>query len=205
MIHLSRILFEPVLRRENFLSKQDARVKVIACTIVLVTNLIVYSDIFQVSWLIFYVVLALSWKVELRYIFGRLSIALLISIFLLITKLGNLHLALVILAGVSCVSLFSFSTPMEDIFSALSKLKISTTLLEVTFLMYKYIFIFFEELDSIYHAQVLRLGYLGFKNSFRSLSILVGMLMLRSFVRAQTCYEAILARGYKDKLSNLWT
>lgn len=200
MIHLSHILFEPVLRRENFLSRADSRLKALVCIIVLIMNLIIPSNIFQILLLVFYLAIALSWRVKFSYIIGRLFIPFLMGVFLMFSRLASLHLALVILAGVSCVSLFSFSTPMEDIFSGLSKLKFPRVLLEITFLMYKYIFIFFEEMDSIYHAQKVRLGYLGFRNRLRSLSILAGMLIIRSFECAHTFYEAILARGYKDKL-----
>lgn len=201
MIHFSHILFEPVVLRENFLSRLDARIKIAFCIFALILNLVLPGNIFQVLLLIFYFAVALSWKVRLRYIFSRLFIPFLIGILLLFTKLGSLHLFLSILAGVSTVSLLSFSAPFEDILSASSKLKwCPTILIEITFLMYKYIFIFFEEIDAIYHAQAARLGYINMKNAVHSLGILVGMLIIRSFIRAQSAYEAILARGYKDRL-----
>lgn len=200
MIELSHILFEPVILKENFFSRLDNRIKVVFCIIILIINLIIPGNIFQISLLVFYVLIASTWKVRLVYILGRLFVPIFIAGLLMLTRLGELHLALVIVAGVSCISLLSFSTPIEGLLLALRRLKTPQILIEITFLMYKYIFIFFEQTQTIYHAQVSRLGYHKFRNSLRSLAILVGMLIIRSFERAQASYEAILARGYRDEL-----
>ncbi|MCM8798871.1 MAG: hypothetical protein NC821_05360 [Candidatus Omnitrophica bacterium] len=200
MIQLSHILFEPVLLRENFLSKLDPRLKVLFCIFFLTLNLILSGNIFSIFLLIFSLVVSLSWKVKWRYIFSRLFIPFLIGVFLILTRISGLHLALVILSGVAMISLLSFSTHIEDILWALSKFRVPQILLEIFYLMYKFIFLFFEEVNNIYYAQKSRLGYKDFKHTFGSLGILVGMLVIRSFERARLCYEAILARGYKDKL-----
>lgn len=201
MIHLHHILFEPVILKENFLSRMDTRLKVIWCGLCLILNLVLPI---QIILLFLYLVIALSWKVRPHYILGRLTIPFLIGLFLVIIGLSDVRLALVIPAGVSCVGLLSFSTHMEDMLSALGRLRFPGVLVEIMFLMYKYIFIFLEEIETIYHAQKARMGYKDFKTSLRSLGILTGMLVIRSFDRAQYCYEAMLARGYgynKDRKS----
>jgi len=200
MIELFHILFVPVLSKKNFLRRLDARIKVIFCIIILILNLTFPGNLFQLSFLVFYLLFALMGKIKLIYILGRIFIPLFIAIFLMLSRLADLHLALVIMAGVACISLLSFTTSIEEVLLALRKFKIPKTLLEIIFFIYKYISIFFQEAQTIYHAQVSRLGYLNFKNSLRSLTILVGMLIVRSFSRAQAIYEAILARGYREEL-----
>jgi cobalt/nickel transport system permease protein len=200
MIELFHILFAPVLSKKNFLRRLDARIKVIFCIIILILNLTFPGNLFQLSFLVFYLLFALMGKIKLIYILGRIFIPLLIAIFFMLSGLADLHLALVIMTGVACISLLSFTTSIEEVLLALRKFKIPKTLLEIIFFIYKYISIFFQEAQTIYHAQISRLGYLNFKNSLRSLTILVGMLIVRSFSRAQAIYEAILARGYREEL-----
>jgi cobalt/nickel transport system permease protein len=200
MIELFHILFAPVLSKKNFLRRLDARIKVIFCIIILTLNLTFPGNLFQLSFLVFYLLFALMGKIKLIYILGRIFIPLLITIFLMLSRLADPHLALVIIAGVACISLLSFTTSIEEVLLALRKFKIPKTLLEIIFFIYKYISIFFQEAQTVYHAQVSRLGYINFKNSLRSLTILVGMLIVRSFSRAQAIYEAILARGYREEL-----
>ncbi|MCM8778897.1 MAG: hypothetical protein NC898_02055 [Candidatus Omnitrophica bacterium] len=200
MIQLSHILFEPVILRENFLSRLDTRIKILSCILFLILNLILRGNIFPISLLLLYLLVSLSWKVKWRYILSRLFIPFLIGVFLILTKTSGLHLALVILSGVSMVALLSFSTPFEDILSALSRLKLSQILIEIFYLMYKFIFIFFDEVSDIYYAQKSRLGYKDTKTSLKSLGVLIGILIIRSFQKANLLYEAILSRGYKDKL-----
>lgn len=200
MIHLSHVLFEPVVLRQNSLSRLDSRIKIAWCAGCLTLNLILPGNAFQISLLVFCAGIALSWGVRPRYIIARLFIPLLIGLFLMAAGMSGAHLALVILAGVSCLSLLSFSTPVDDMLSALREFRCPQVLIEIVYLMYKYIFILLEEMDRIYHAQAARLGYNKRGNSFNSVGILAGILILRSFERAGALYEALLSRGYKDKL-----
>ena len=61
--------------------------------------------------------------------------------------------------------------------------RIPTLLLEQIMLTYRFIFILIEEAMAIHQAQTLRFGYGRLGNSYRSLAMLVGMLLARVMER----------------------
>ena len=74
-------------------------------------------------------------------------------------------------------------------------------MVELALIMYRYIFLMFEEATRIRSAQKSRLGYVSFKNSLRSISTLGGMLILRSYDRAERSFAAMRCRGYRGVMT----
>ena len=74
-------------------------------------------------------------------------------------------------------------------------------LVELTLIMYRYIFLLFDEAQRIRTAQRARLGFSRFRSGLRSSGILGGMLLLRSFDRADRSFAAMRCRGYRGVLS----
>ncbi|NIQ94755.1 MAG: hypothetical protein GWN87_11490, partial [Desulfuromonadales bacterium] len=68
-------------------------------------------------------------------------------------------------------------------------------------IMYRYIFLMFEEATRIKSAQKSRLGYVDFGNTLRSVSTLGGMLILRSYDRAERSFAAMRCRGYRGVMT----
>ena len=78
-------------------------------------------------------------------------------------------------------------------------------LVELTLLVYRYIFVLLEEIVTIKDAQRVRLGYHNWRQSMRSISILGGSLILRAYDRAERVFEAMVARGYTGAVTVSYT
>lgn len=107
------------------------------------------------------------------------------------------------LGAVSCMYFFSLNTPMNDFFNFLKKTKLPTLIIELMELMYKFIFVIWEEGEKIYTAQSSRLGYLGFRNKISSTGELVSTLFLRAFRRVDRVNVSLESRGFDGELDTL--
>ena len=107
------------------------------------------------------------------------------------------------LGAVSCLYLLALTTPMTEIIGLLRRLRVPELFLELMLLAYRHIFIFLENVRQIRLAQSSRLGYSSVVNAWRSLAVLGGNLLLRTFRRSQQLHQSLLARGYDDELRYL--
>lgn len=101
-----------------------------------------------------------------------------------------------ILGGFTCLGFLALTTPMTEIFSLLESFKIPVVVLEIAMLMYRYIFVFFAEANSMYNSQKTRLGYLSVMGSFKSLGMLVSNLFIKTWVRGEQVYISMESRCY---------
>lgn len=124
--------------------------------------------------------------------------------FIGVSKLG-IYKALVlffkVLASVCCLYFLSLSTPMVDILAVLEKLKVPSIMIEMMSLIYRFIFILLETVDTMFIAQNSRLGYSNIKSSYKSLGALISSLFIRSFKRANDMYTSLESRGYDGELN----
>ena len=103
--------------------------------------------------------------------------------------------------GMSCMFFIALSTPVVELFSALKSAKIPDSVIELSMLMYRYIFVFLEVAMSIKYAQTVRLGYKDFKRSFSSMAMLASTLFIRSWEQGEKLYLSMSSRCYDGKLS----
>ncbi|WP_212380847.1 cobalt ECF transporter T component CbiQ [Alkaliphilus sp. B6464] len=99
-----------------------------------------------------------------------------------------LHIIMRVLAAISSTFFLGLTTPLNNIIKVLKKIKIPNLLIELLVLIYRFIFIFLKEANEIYTIQEMKFGYTGFKNSYRSVSLLIKHL----FVRVLTKYESMV-------------
>lgn len=102
------------------------------------------------------------------------------------------------LAALSATYLFVLTTPFNQLIQLLRQCRLPKVLLEQLLLTYRFIFILIEEAGAIRQAQSLRFGYRNLGTSYRSLAMLVGMLMQRVMLRYQqmeTTLEVKLFQG----------
>lgn len=107
------------------------------------------------------------------------------------------------LGAVSCMYFFSLNTSMNDFFNFLRKTRLPILFIELMELMYKFIFVIWEEKEKVYIAQSSRLGYLGFKNKLKSSAELMTVLFLRSFRRVDKINISLESRGFDGSLDIL--
>lgn len=126
--------------------------------------------------------------------------------YLCITKYGFLEalkVSLNALGGVSSIYMLSLSTPMYEIIEVLKKCKLPQVVIELMFLIYRYIFILLKMQSVMYVSAQSRLGYSGVSQSFFSFSHIGSNLLAVSFKKAGDYYDAMVSRGYDGNLTFL--
>ena len=103
------------------------------------------------------------------------------EIFLYSIKIGNLyvgvtneslksamHLFFRALSCLTCIYFIMLTTPFYQLIFVFKKLHLPDVVLEISMLMYRFIFIFMEEVSDIRKSQELRFGYINLKNGYNS-------------------------------------
>jgi cobalt/nickel transport system permease protein len=122
----------------------------------------------------------------------------------LVIREGGANLALLLIArtfgGMTSLFFIALTTPMIEIFSILKSLGLPDFLVELSMLMYRYIFVFVDQASMIHSAQVMRLGDAGIKASLNSFAMLSSVLFLRTWEQGERIIVAMDARCYDGKL-----
>ncbi|BDH79685.1 MAG TPA: cobalt ECF transporter T component CbiQ [Methanothermobacter sp.] len=108
-----------------------------------------------------------------------------------------------IMGGFTCLAFLSLTTPINEIFKQLEKIKVPRIIIEIALLMYRMIFIFLEEASTMYNAQETRLGYNSIRNSIKSLGLLASNLFIRSWLQGEKVYQAMEARCYNGEIPTM--
>ncbi len=160
-----------------------------------------------------------------RWYLGRLSgIALFLAVFLIglpLTMPGSdlavgplrlsragLDLALLIglkaLTVVALTLLLLATTPFDHLLKAAHALHLPNLLIQLLLLTYRYIFLFWDELDKLRIALRVR----GFRNraairSYQTIGQVTGTLLVRSYERAERVGQAMRCRGFAGRFQAL--
>ena len=120
-------------------------------------------------------------------------------------KADGFELALLVLSrsisGMCCLYFLALTTPMIELFAVFKAFKLPESLIELTMLIYRYIFVFLEIALSIMYAQTMRLGYSNFKRSINSMSMLASTLFIRSWEQGDKLFLAMNSRCYDGKMT----
>ncbi len=191
-------------KRDNFLTKMDARIKVVLSLSFLFLNLwggvVVSTSIFAVSIsiLVFLRIPTRTLLVRLLEPFGVAGVVIFIKLYFI--GWGGLAEGLMmasrILGAVSLILLLSMTTPVDALLKALTWFKVPRTWTDVALLTYRYIFVLLEDAYVVYSAQRVRLGYLGIRRSFTSFGTLAGAIVIRAYDQAMATSQAMRLRGY---------
>jgi len=119
-------------------------------------------------------------------------------------RADGLALALLVLAravnGMCCLYFLALTTPMIELFAVLKASRLPDSLIELSMLIYRYIFVFLDTALSIKYAQTVRLGYGNFKKSFNSFTMLASTLFIRSWEQGERLFVAMDSRCYYGKM-----
>jgi cobalt/nickel transport system permease protein len=117
---------------------------------------------------------------------------------------GGANLAALLIArtfgGMCSLYFIALTTPMIEIFAVLKSLRIPQSVIELSMMIYRYIFVFLDQAAMIHSAQVMRLGDAGTKNSLNSFALLCSVLFLRSWEQGERLIVAMDSRCYDGKL-----
>ncbi len=121
-----------------------------------------------------------------NYSYGVDSKSLMLGVTLITRALG----------AVSSMYFLALNTPMIDLFEFLRGTKLPTLIVSLMELIYRFIFIIWEEAANMRIAQDSRLGNINFKTAVRSTGQMISMLFLRAYRRADRVFMSLESRGY---------
>jgi len=112
----------------------------------------------------------------------------------------SLQLALLVLsrtfAGMCSLYFLALTTPMTSLFAVLKKLRVPQAFIDLSMLIYRYIFVFIGEAIAIHNAQIMRGGYGSWKNYLSSFSMLASMLFIRTWEKGEAIFISMESRCY---------
>ena len=94
-------------------------------------------------------------------------------------------------ASVSCLYALCLSTPMPQLIAALGRVHVPELLIELMYLIYRYIFVLSGTLSQMKIAAAARLGYGTFRRSFTTTASIMTSLLVSSFQRASASFDAM--------------
>ncbi|MEG0371198.1 MAG: cobalt ECF transporter T component CbiQ [Clostridium sp.] len=120
-----------------------------------------------------------------------------------ISLFKGINIILRSIGAISCMYFLSLNTTMNSLFIFLRRTKLPVLIIELMELMYRFVFILWEEGRRIYIAQSSRLGYEGFRNKISSSSELISVLFIRAFKRVDRINLALESRGFSGGLNTI--
>jgi cobalt/nickel transport system permease protein len=117
---------------------------------------------------------------------------------------GSANLAFLVLVrtfgGMCGLFFIALTTPMIEIFSVMHTLRVPPVIVDLSMLIYHFIFVFIGQAIAIHDAQTIRHGYTSFKRSLNSMAMLGAMLFIRAWKEAEDLIMAMDCRCYDGKL-----
>ncbi len=108
-----------------------------------------------------------------------------------------------ILGGFACMAFIGLTTPMTEIFKVLEDFKFPKVMLEISMLMYRYIFVSLDEAVTMYHSQETRLGYSSLKKSYKSMGILIANIFIKTWITGEKSFVSMQSRGYDGSIRTI--
>jgi len=194
-------------KKDHFLRKVDGRLKIIVLVFSLIMVLCGGGIVFPLFITGVCLLMSLHAGVTLKRYLLRFSEPLFIGLVILIIKFlsqpngvnEGMRIFLRIVASVSLVNLFTFTTDFTDIIEGLSWFRLPKTFIDVLLFAWRYVFVLLEEAFVIYNAQKNRLGYISIKRGLNSFGILTGSLVIKAFEHADNIALSMMQRGYDGK------
>ena len=116
------------------------------------------------------------------------------------TQVLALRIMLGAAASVSCLYALCLSTPLYEFIAALGRAHVPELLIELMYLIYRYIFVLSATLSQMKTAAASRLGYAGFSAAMRSTGRIMTSLLVVSFQKASASFDAMQSRCYEGRL-----
>jgi cobalt/nickel transport system permease protein len=102
--------------------------------------------------------------------------------------------------ALSCLFFLVLTTSITDLCVLLRRIHMPQVMVEMSMMIYRYIFLFLEVSEKMSLAQKLRLRRSGWLSSLRSLAMLIGSLFIRTLDQGERTLVAMNARGYDGEM-----
>ena len=100
------------------------------------------------------------------------------------------------LGAVSCLYFLSLTTPMSELIGVLRRARCPDVVIELMYLIYRYIFILLTMYHTMRDSAKSRLGYIDYRTSIRTTGNLYSNLLARSYRQANRNFDAMESRCY---------
>ncbi|MCX8206535.1 MAG: cobalt ECF transporter T component CbiQ [Methanothrix sp.] len=104
------------------------------------------------------------------------------------------------IGGASSLFFIALTTPMSEIFAVLRSMGAPEALVELSMLIYRYIFVLLEEAMMVHSAQEMRMGYSSVRRSISSFAMLASVLFIRAWERGEKLMLAMDSRCYNGMM-----
>ena len=92
------------------------------------------------------------------------------------------------------------TTTFPDFIKGLDMLRVPRLLVMLMSFMYRYIFVLIDEAGKLMRARSLRYFGSRYKEQFRVIGFMIGVLFIRTFERAERIYSAMIIRGFSGEV-----
>lgn len=196
--------------RSSTLYHFDPRVKLASAVALIVMTAFLRSLEAVLVVLLFTSALVVVSRVPFRHLWKSVSLALpfviipAVALYFTTGPLPAAVMALRILSSVLALTAVVTTTPLFDLLKTLRWYRMPKLLSALILFTYRFIFVLLDEMDRMKLARQAR-GYTGrgnlfSKEIFNTISCTAGMTFVRSHRRANSIYDALLARGYNGEL-----
>lgn len=104
------------------------------------------------------------------------------------------------IGGTSSLFFMALTTPTTEIFAILRSVGLPEPLVELSLLIYRYIFVLLEEAMMVHSAQEMRLGHSSVRSSIGSFAMLASVLFIRAWERGERLMVAMDSRCYSGRM-----
>ena len=108
-----------------------------------------------------------------------------------------------IIGGMSAVCFIALTTPMTDLFLVMRQCRIPEVVIDLAMIIYRTIFFLMDQVQQIHRAQVMRLGYSGWRESINTFSMMCGAAFITSWDAGDDLIRAMDARCYDGQFALL--
>ena len=125
------------------------------------------------------------------------------GVWLCVTTEAQVRAALVMgrsLGAFSCLHLLNLTTPMPELIGVLRRSRCPSVLIDLMYLIYRYIFILLSMFHAMRDAAASRLGFADYRASIRSTGYLYSNLLSRSYRQARVNIDAMESRCYDNQI-----
>lgn len=107
------------------------------------------------------------------------------------------------MGAVCCLYFLSTTTPMPQLIAVLRRCHVPELVIELMYLIYRYLFVLLDVQQKLTIAASARMGYDGIRRSVSTAGRVSGALLASSFRRSSLCFDAMESRGYDGRLAFL--
>ena len=104
------------------------------------------------------------------------------------------------LSGVSSMYMLALSTPLNEIIYVIKKVRTPQIIIELMYLVYRFIFIMRDSYKSMRKSIESRLGFIDYRTSLLSFGKIISNILIISLRKSNSFYDSMESRDYKGEI-----